>query len=86
MKKSIIAARLTDEERQAKAYCGGLRPASYVECYRSRHHRQKICEYYADKYQIIYGVHEETNNLHIHIVLTVQALLTGSSTAKVLGI
>ena len=38
---------------------------------------RKICEYYADRYQILYGIHDDTDDLHIHIVLNTTSYVDG---------
>ena len=37
----------------------------------------KIAEYYADRYQIIFGVHEDTHYLHIHFLFNAVSLIDG---------
>lgn len=37
----------------------------------------KICQYYADRYQIVYAVHEDTKNLHIHFVMNTVSFADG---------
>ena len=37
----------------------------------------QIAAYYADRYQIIFGVHEDTDNLHIHLVFNTVSFVDG---------
>ena len=37
----------------------------------------KIAEYYADRFQIIYGVHEDTHYLHIHFLFNAVSFIDG---------
>lgn len=37
----------------------------------------KICQYYSDRYQIVYSVHENTKNLHIHFVMNTVSFRDG---------
>lgn len=37
----------------------------------------RFCDYYADRYQIVYGVHEDTDNLHIHMVFNTTSFADG---------
>ena len=38
---------------------------------------KRVCGYYADRYQIVYGIHEDTDNLHIHIVFNCTSFVDG---------
>ena len=42
---------------------------------------RQIAAYYAHRYQIVFGVHDDTENLHIHFVFIRSALLTVLNTA-----
>lgn len=37
----------------------------------------KVCDYYADDYQMLATVHEDTDNLHIHMVMHTTNIHTG---------
>lgn len=37
----------------------------------------QIAAYYADRYQIVFGVHEDTDNLHIHLVFNTVSFVDG---------
>ena len=37
----------------------------------------KICEFYADRYQIVAAVHEDTDHLHIHMVTSTTDIHSG---------
>lgn len=37
----------------------------------------QIAAYYADRYQIVFGVHEDTENLHIHLVFNTVSFVDG---------
>lgn len=37
----------------------------------------RIAAYYADRYQIVFGVHEDTDNLHIHFVMNTVSFVDG---------
>ena len=38
---------------------------------------QKVCCYYGKEYQIVYAVHENTKNLHIHFVMNTVSYIDG---------
>lgn len=38
---------------------------------------RKICEYYCMRFQIVYAVHEDTKNLHIHFVMNTVSFVDG---------
>lgn len=38
---------------------------------------RKICEYYCMRFQIVYAVHEDTKNLHIHFVMNTVSYVDG---------
>lgn len=37
----------------------------------------RICRYYSERYQIIYGVHNDTDNLHIHFAMNTVSYIDG---------
>lgn len=37
----------------------------------------RIAAYYADRYQIVFGVHEDTDNIHIHFVFNTVSFADG---------
>lgn len=37
----------------------------------------RIAAYYADRYQIVFGVHEDTDNVHIHFVMNTVSFVDG---------
>lgn len=37
----------------------------------------EVCQYYSDRYQIIYGLHENTDDLHIHFVMNTVSYVDG---------
>lgn len=37
----------------------------------------EIAKYYADQYQIIFAVHEDTDNIHIHFILNTVSFIDG---------
>ena len=37
-----------------------------------------VCYYYSDRYQIVYGVHEDTDHLHIHFAMNTVSYVDGS--------
>lgn len=37
----------------------------------------RIAAYYADRYQIVFGVHENTDNIHIHFVMNTVSFVDG---------
>lgn len=37
----------------------------------------KVCGYYSDRYQIIFGVHNNTDNLHIHFAMNTVSFIDG---------
>lgn len=37
----------------------------------------RIAAYYADRYQIVFGVHEDTDNIHIHFVMNTVSFVDG---------
>lgn len=37
----------------------------------------RICRYYSDTYQIVFGVHEDTDNLHIHFAMNTVSYVDG---------
>lgn len=37
----------------------------------------RIAAYYADRYQIVFGVHEDTDNIHVHFVMNTVSFVDG---------
>lgn len=74
-------SRKNNDSRQVRHIVVGFDPQHMLIATEADIIAKRICEYYADKYQMVYGVHEDTDNLLYILSLTVPALLTGNSIA-----
>lgn len=54
-----------------------LRICEDIIPYEANQLAMQICAYYAGRFQIVYSVHEDTDNLHIHFVLNTVSYVDG---------
>lgn len=77
--------RKSNDSRQVRHIVVGLDPRYMLIAAGADAIAKRICEYYADKYQIVYGVHEDTDNLHIHIVFNCTGFIDGKQYSGAVG-
>lgn len=65
------------EGRQARHFIISLGEYSEILPYEANQLALQVCEYYSDRFQIVYSVHEDTENLHIHFVLNTVSFVDG---------
>ncbi|MDE6031101.1 MAG: relaxase/mobilization nuclease domain-containing protein [Oscillospiraceae bacterium] len=69
--------RKNSDSRQVRHIVVGFDPRHMLNAMEADTIAKRICEYYADRYQIVYGAHEDTDNLHIHIVFNCTSFVDG---------
>ncbi len=65
------------EGRQARHFVVSLGSDSLIMPNEADQLAMQICAYYANRFQIVYSVHEDTDNLHIHFVLNTVSYVDG---------
>lgn len=42
----------------------------------------KIAQYYGEEFQVVYGVHEDTNDLHVHFIINTVSYIDGKKFSR----
>ncbi len=66
-----------NDGRQARHFVVSLGNGSLIIPYEANQLAMQICAYYANRFQIVYSVHDDTDNLHIHFVLNTVSYVDG---------
>ena len=65
------------EDRLARHFIVSFNDSFYIDSETAVRLAYKIALYYSSKYQIIFGVHEDTGHIHIHFVLNTVSFVNG---------
>ena len=67
-----------ESRRQLRHFVVSFENGLCVDAYTAFILAGEIAKYYSDKYQIIYAVHEDTDNVHIHFGMNTVSYVDGS--------
>ncbi len=67
-----------ESRRQLRHFIVSFEENLCVDAYTASVMAREIAGYYADRYQIIYAVHEDTDNVHIHFGMNTVSYVDGS--------
>ncbi len=67
-----------ESRRQLRHFDVSFEESACIDAYTASIIAPEIAGYYADRYQIIYAVHEDTDNVHIHFGMNTVSYVDGS--------
>ncbi len=66
-----------ESRRQARHFVVSFETESTIDAYTASLIAVEIAKYYSPRYQIIYAVHENTENIHVHFVMNTVGYIDG---------